>query len=803
MEKIFEALGYMVSEKKPLENHLSIQFLYIPNKDGSKRWIWPASAGNPYFLKFYNISNLKSKLIAFCIKLVFVFKLQRLFFKSQNIFYSQISDKQFFEMNSDWALFTGTAGPNNKAIVYVKKHDTSCFIKVALTEQAKTLLKHEKFVLNRLFYSSPVTFDFPSTVATTNDTLTLSDLSEGGRRESKLSDLHMNTLIELNEISSFSTPLYNFEPWKQLKCELELLETLDDCRIPKGMIRKLKDIIHSRNTDSKIEVSLCHGDFTPWNIYQNEEKLQIYDWELSQPFMPIGHDAFHFIMQQGILVERKNWKQIKKDIDHQLKSGNFKAISKFKNEDMEEYLQLYLLFNTITHLKLYAKQLKWHEQVFWMLNVWNDAITSFTVDIKTQRQLVIMDLFDFLADKRYAAIKFPGTLPEMLSEFSDIDLFIEKPLQQLILHYLENHPHVDHVSLKKSSFMCTQQIICNDGSIISLDLIWKMKRKNLELMDVSQALKNAYMNSYGIKMLELKDNIRYIGLFYLANGANIPSKFNAYEELLKRSDSPLDNLLFNYFIEEEPNKKPVLNFINKRKPNRGLSYFRNTIDYMIDVVKTALFNKGMIITFSGVDGAGKSTVIEKIKFKLEKQLRRRVIVLRHRPSLLPIISSYTKGKIQAEQDAAQSLPRMGNNTSTLSSLLRFGYYYTDYLFGQFVIYFKYISRGYVVLYDRYYYDFISDAKRSNVNLPSSFTKLGLLFLMKPKCNFFLYADPEIILERKKELSKETINSLTREYMSLFASLAKSNKAEEYKVIENRKLEDTLNNIFSSITHHAA
>ena len=113
---------------------------------------------------------------------------------------------------------------------------------------------------------------------------------------------------------------------------------------------------------------------------------------------------------------------------------------------------------------------------------------------------------------------------------------------------------------------------------------------------------------------------------------------------------------------------------------------------------------------------------DEIRQKIEKQLRMPVVVLRHRPSILPIISAYTMGKEAAEQKAASTLPRQGKNNSTLSSLLRFAYYYTDYVLGQFYIQVKYVLRGKVVVYDRYYFDFINDSKRSNISLPNWFTK---------------------------------------------------------------------------------
>jgi predicted AAA+ superfamily ATPase len=87
--------------------------------------------------------------------------------------------------------------------------------------------------------------------------------------------------------------------------------------------------------------------------------------------------------------------------------------------------------------------------------------------------------------------------------------------------------------------------------------------------------------------------------------------------------------------------------------NKGFSYFKNTFHYL----KDSFAEKGFIITFSGVDGAGKSTVISEVSELIEKRYRRPVKVLRHRPSLLPILSVWTKGKEKAHEDAVNSLPR--------------------------------------------------------------------------------------------------------------------------------------------------
>ena len=200
----------------------------------------------------------------------------------------------------------------------------------------------------------------------------------------------------------------------------------------------------------------------------------------------------------------------------------------------------------------------------------------------------------------------------------------------------------------------------------------------------------------------------------------------------------------------------------------------------------------VVISFSGADGAGKTTVLRLVK-KLLSSRGYRVVELRSRPSILPILSALKYGKIRAEKFADDVLPRQGGNTSKISSYLRFAYYLTDYILGQVYIYLRYTRRGYFIVYDRFYYDYIIDPKRANLVIHESVARFFLHFIREPNLNVFLYAPTEIILERKRELDAETIQLLTRQYISLFSDLEINSKAK-YLCIENIKLSDTLREI---------
>ena len=76
----------------------------------------------------------------------------------------------------------------------------------------------------------------------------------------------------------------------------------------------------------------------------------------------------------------------------------------------------------------------------------------------------------------------------------------------------------------------------------------------------------------------------------------------------------------------------------------------------------------------------------------------------------------------------------------------------------------------------------------------SVVKFGYNFVFTPELNFFLYADPEIILKRKQELTKETIVELTNKYSSLFNQFEQRKRKNNYHLINNIDLESTKKHI---------
>lgn len=773
---------------------------YRNNPDGSIRWIWPAALSEPLFLRFYNSSGRRARMLVFLIRLLFALRMQRLFANGSITI-------QIKGPSKPWAFFAGTAGVNQTAVLYHENH----FYKFPVGTDAQQLLLHE---YEQLHYWQPARFhhiEIPRS-SFKGSCLQQEDVAANGKREARLGEIHWNALAEISRFKSCSVQLNVLPEWKQAERFLDTAALPVDHRIPRGMLVKLNKLRLSIPGNTVVPAGFAHGDFTPWNIFVKKDRLALIDWELARPVMPLLHDAFHFIYQQASLVEHAGPESLQQLIHDSLLHPKAQSFILENNIDINLHHKLYLLLNLSYYLPLYARQSQWHPQVAMSLQAWNEALNHLLMkeNLITARQLLISDVFDFLQQKEYAAMKWICAHPFDLPEDSDIDICISKKDTAALTRMLRRHVFVKKINVFSRSFMTSITVILKNDSLLNLDCIFEFKRKSLLMLNAAEVRSHATLNGYGIRIPAVEHDFTYNWLFYLLNGESIPLRyrknFDFFSKPLRKKlneafswHKPLNTRHYaEVFYYSSQNRKLVNDTLKKETANSGFSGWKNRLLYVTDSLRDVLFRRGFVVTFSGVDGAGKSTVIEKVKQQIEKKFRRRVVVLRHRPSILPMLTAFKEGsRTKAEQKAASTLPRQGTNKSTLSSILRFGYYYTDYLLGQFVVYCKYQLRGYIVLYDRYYFDFINDGKRSNINLPASLTRLGYFLLLKPRFNFFLYADAQLILQRKKEMDAKTISTLTHKYLGLFNRLGRLYRKSKYISIENNMLSPTLH----TILHH--
>ena len=787
MKTILNNLNCSLSTK---QDKASVATYHICNKDGSIRWIWSAKSKQPDFLNFYHNSGLKSKVFIFLMKLIFALRLQHLVFGNSKTFVNVSSFSPLHPFRKqEFFVFTGTVGPNRKYILLLKDHLGSFFKKWGINDKSHALIQNEVEAIKEVgqLTSNKISLPLHFKLENKDNYVPMEQFST--QSTAKFSSDHASVLkCLLNNTYSFVGKRSFYQKHDFIK-RIKFLVDKGERNIPFGILHKL-ELLAIKINPKTIGVSWGHGDFTPWNMkYTQNQELYVYDWEMFKKDYPMFFDFFHFFFQNGTLVQHKSWKGIKADLKHNFENYFDESFHK----DFQLYLDAYLMVNTLSQLELFENQATWHPQVSWLMAVWNEAMSESLEQTVSSKELLLADVYDYMHKGEYALLKYPEHNPYQVKEYSDIDICIQKSLAKKVIAYLKEHELVNTLKIDRWSYRTSVQVVLNNGGFLHLDFVHDFKRKHLRFLDIKTVLKVKFKDAYGIQYLSPKNAARYVALFYSLNGQTVPVKYKPVLKFLSKSEEKLDQIL----IKTSTERKDVQEWVMKQEDNRGLNALKHKIIYVLDTLKTLRHKKGFTVSFSGVDGAGKSTIISLAKQELEKKYRRRVVVLRHRPSILPILSALKYGKKKAEQKSVESLPRLGQNQSYTSSLFRFTYYYLDYLLGQFIIHFKHVLRGDIVLYDRYYFDFIHDSVRSNIKLPKWFLKFGFNFIFKPEHNFFLYADPAVILERKQELNYQEIERLNKVYLSHFKNLSERRK-ENYLAIKNREIVQTMSVVLSNV-----
>ena len=375
MKKILKHLNYSIDEQQDKNN--KVTFVVLNNPDGTPRWICSDQAKTPLFLKFYMVSNFRSSLFARIIRTIFSLKLKRFVFKKVTLFIKPMEDKPTIInlSNHNWAIFTGTVGPNNKMLVYEENESGNSFYKVATTVQAQKIIHNEETTIRKLETIKSNYFYTPNIKNASESFLEIQDVSALSQRYNTLENIQINALKEINELEKKVVDWKIFSDNLDIDANFTKIKETNDSRIPRGILKKLKQLRELSQTE-EIHLGFSHGDFTPWNMYRDGEKIALYDWELANSNAPIGFDAFHFIIQKGILVERKSWKIIRSEIDAIITPEVISLWTDGREISVEKYLKYYLLANTVHYLEIYSKQKEWHIQIHWLLKTWNEAISD-------------------------------------------------------------------------------------------------------------------------------------------------------------------------------------------------------------------------------------------------------------------------------------------------------------------------------------------------------------------------------------------------------------------------------------------
>ena len=189
----------------------------------------------------------------------------------------------------------------------------------------------------------------------------------------------------------------------------------------------------------------------------------------------------------------------------------------------------------------------------------------------------------------------------------------------------------------------------------------------------------------------------------------------------------------------------------------------------------------MLITFSGLDGSGKSTLVDYLKESLEKENRKVAVShMNYDVGLYSVLRLLKKRVLGSDNETQSHAPREAAHAGKFRSRsaklrynlvwnkgLRFLIYPFDVMI--FVCYRFYVERvnRQVLIMDRYFYDTLVDVTGARRTL-----RLRFLSWLTPTPNLPVYLDvtAERAFERKHEYSVDYLNRRRLSYQKLISTL---------------------------------
>lgn len=223
----------------------------------------------------------------------------------------------------------------------------------------------------------------------------------------------------------------------------------------------------------------------------------------------------------------------------------------------------------------------------------------------------------------------------------------------------------------------------------------------------------------------------------------------------------------------------MMGMLKKKAVFRGL--IRRTT--WLNVFKAAYYTfkrkfepSGKVLAFCGLDGAGKTTILDELNDIFVNLLKSKKVFYGYwRPFVIPEIRELfgrrnSKEGVDKEAQKGVTIKEPEKKPKNkVVSMVKLIYYWIDFMLAG-LKYGSIHQRGGMVLFDRHYIDMAVHPERFEMGLSRTIILFMYRFIPKADYTFFLYCTPEEILKRKKEFTKDEIAQMTKDYLEVGKSI---------------------------------
>lgn len=373
-----------------------LRFDYINNPDGSIRWIFPVDGSPEPHLALYNSNTRKAGIYRQLTRLAWKFGKPGLLSSGtlylQQKLVEKVKHNYGIQPGETFSLFTGTRGETRKVVISLFKNgQPEGFIKIPMTPHAANSIQNENEMVIELGKYDLSTLSLPRISARINGHARLSNIRPGiCIPADRITAIHIRAMAELYALNHERKAIADTSAWENicrnmewLNRELVFVNDINRAQVD-TLLTLLKRVFSLINAGESVAVSVSHGDFTPWNMYCDEQRLYVYDWEMAQNGIPMGFDLFHFSYQSTILQEQKDHQAVSRALSSWARHPLTQQMIKKYKINLELHHTLYLLFTVSHYLRQYLCEKELLMQSQWMLNAWTPALNDCLLSIQNK-----------------------------------------------------------------------------------------------------------------------------------------------------------------------------------------------------------------------------------------------------------------------------------------------------------------------------------------------------------------------------------------------------------------------------------